>query len=197
MACCLTAPNHYLNQCWLIISMVQWHSHEGSFTRDTSATDNKNQLENYSSKFTVNLPGANELSDPNLNPWRVIAWTSSWLTHGQLHGHTDEGNDNTWRPKLALGKNTSLNYISGSMDGAGPMHAIRKNLLIFPVNSWMHSLLSLMTRCAGEHRVMWLDIRPSLIFVIRTLHDCPSQMNENLLISNSKLTSDSELIWWR
>ena len=34
-------------------------------------------------------------------------------------------------------------------------------------------------------------------YVIRTLHDCPSQMNENLLISNSKLTSDSELIWWR
>ena len=34
-------------------------------------------------------------------------------------------------------------------------------------------------------------------WVIRTLHDCPSQMNENLLISNSKLTSDSELIWWR
>ena len=33
--------------------------------------------------------------------------------------------------------------------------------------------------------------------IIRTLHDCPSQMNENLLISNSKLTSDSELIWWR
>ena len=33
--------------------------------------------------------------------------------------------------------------------------------------------------------------------VIRTLHDCPSQMNETLLISNSKLTSDSELILWR
>ena len=25
MACCLTAPNHYLNQCWLINSKVQWH----------------------------------------------------------------------------------------------------------------------------------------------------------------------------
>ena len=37
----------------------------------------------------------------------------------------------------------------------------------------------------------------SLNFIILTLHDCPSQMNENLLISNSKLTSDSELIWWR
>ena len=35
------------------------------------------------------------------------------------------------------------------------------------------------------------------IIAIRTLHDCPSQMNENLLISNSKLDSDSELIWWR
>ena len=27
MACCLTAPSHYLNQCWLIINEVQWHSY--------------------------------------------------------------------------------------------------------------------------------------------------------------------------
>ena len=26
MACCLTAPSHYLNQCWLIISQVHCHS---------------------------------------------------------------------------------------------------------------------------------------------------------------------------
>ena len=26
MACCLTAPSHYLNQCWLIISRVSWYS---------------------------------------------------------------------------------------------------------------------------------------------------------------------------
>ena len=37
MACCLTAPSHYLNQCWLIISEIHWHSYEGNFTRDTSA----------------------------------------------------------------------------------------------------------------------------------------------------------------
>ena len=37
MACCLTAPSHYLNQCWLIISKVQWHPSESNFTRDTSA----------------------------------------------------------------------------------------------------------------------------------------------------------------
>ena len=28
MACCLTAPSHYLNQSWLIISRVLWHSSE-------------------------------------------------------------------------------------------------------------------------------------------------------------------------
>ena len=27
MTCCLTAPSHYLNQCWLIISEVQWHAY--------------------------------------------------------------------------------------------------------------------------------------------------------------------------
>ena len=31
MACCLTAPSHYLNQCWLIISEVLWHSPKGNF----------------------------------------------------------------------------------------------------------------------------------------------------------------------
>ena len=38
MACCLMAPSHYLNQCCLIISKVQWHSIEGNFTSDSSVT---------------------------------------------------------------------------------------------------------------------------------------------------------------
>ena len=42
MACCLTAPSHYLNQCWLIISKVLWHSREYNFTGDTSAINHKN-----------------------------------------------------------------------------------------------------------------------------------------------------------
>ena len=29
MAWCLMAPSHYLNQCWLFISKVLWHSSEG------------------------------------------------------------------------------------------------------------------------------------------------------------------------
>ena len=31
-ACCLIAPSHYLNQWWLIISKVWWHSAECNFT---------------------------------------------------------------------------------------------------------------------------------------------------------------------
>ena len=38
MACCLMAPSRYLYQHWLIISKVWWHSSEGNFIRDTSAT---------------------------------------------------------------------------------------------------------------------------------------------------------------
>ena len=36
MAHCLTTPSQYLNQCWLIINEVQWHSYQGNFTRDAS-----------------------------------------------------------------------------------------------------------------------------------------------------------------
>ena len=33
MACCLTAPSHYLNQCWVVIKDVLLHSHGSNFTR--------------------------------------------------------------------------------------------------------------------------------------------------------------------
>ena len=56
MACCLTAPSHYLNQCWLIISNVQWHSSEGNFTRNNSAIDHWNKLENFLAKISFISP---------------------------------------------------------------------------------------------------------------------------------------------
>ena len=31
-ACCLTAPSHYLNQCWLIIKGALWHSPGSNLT---------------------------------------------------------------------------------------------------------------------------------------------------------------------
>ena len=32
-AWCLTAPKHYLDQCWLIMKCVVWYSLEGNFSR--------------------------------------------------------------------------------------------------------------------------------------------------------------------
>ena len=42
IAWCLTAPSHYLNQYWLVITEVEWHSSESNFTRDTSAINHQN-----------------------------------------------------------------------------------------------------------------------------------------------------------
>ena len=62
MACCLTAPSHYLNQCWLSISKVQWHSSEGSFTRERpQPLTIKISLKITHVKFTSNIPGVSEL----------------------------------------------------------------------------------------------------------------------------------------
>ena len=52
MACCLMAPSHYLNQCWLVITKIQWRQfHKPSITK-------------IGLKMTfmqLNLPGASEL----------------------------------------------------------------------------------------------------------------------------------------
>ena len=61
MACCLTAPSHYLNQCWRIISKVEWHSSKGKFTRDNSAINHWYYLESLIPEFPSDFPGANEL----------------------------------------------------------------------------------------------------------------------------------------
>ena len=61
MAFCLTAPSHYLNQCWLIISNVPWHSSQGSITRQCEDTINKTRLKIAVLKWHPGLPGANEV----------------------------------------------------------------------------------------------------------------------------------------
>ena len=39
MACCLTAPSHYLNQCWLIIGEVPWNASVGIIIRRCEDTN--------------------------------------------------------------------------------------------------------------------------------------------------------------
>ena len=56
MACCLTAPSHCLNQCWLFISEIQWYSSECNFTRDVSTINHWNAFENYICKISFKFP---------------------------------------------------------------------------------------------------------------------------------------------
>ena len=56
MACCLTAPSHYLNQCWLIIGEMPWHSSEGIIVRRCEDTIQWNKIENCSFKMASSSP---------------------------------------------------------------------------------------------------------------------------------------------
>ena len=57
MACCLTAPSHYLNQCWIIICDVLMHLHQSIHT-ERQATILYNRFENYTFRITATSPKA-------------------------------------------------------------------------------------------------------------------------------------------
>ena len=63
MACCLTAPSHYLNQCWLIIGEVPWDSSQGIILRWCEDTNQSTRLKIAVLKWHLGLPWANELSN--------------------------------------------------------------------------------------------------------------------------------------
>ena len=56
MACCLTAPSHYINQCWPNINKVQWHASEHNCTRNNSAPNHYNYLKNVLPKISFKSP---------------------------------------------------------------------------------------------------------------------------------------------
>ena len=64
MACCLTAPSHYLNQCWPVISEVPWHSAKSNFPVRAQAIFCLKNLKIRLLKWLPHLPGANELKEP-------------------------------------------------------------------------------------------------------------------------------------
>ena len=106
MACCLTAPGHYLNQCWLIISEVLWHLPEGNSTTYTHDINLQDEFENHTFlKLLPQLPGANELTKFCLRPWCMIADEAhTGMTINEMYSvvihklpfHWDELLNNTW-----------------------------------------------------------------------------------------------------
>ena len=54
MSTCLTTPSHHMNQCWLLIKAVPWHSLEGNFTMSVPVTVQCNAPESYTVKPVYN-----------------------------------------------------------------------------------------------------------------------------------------------
>ena len=55
MACCLTTPSHYLNQCWLLIVDVVLYSYQSNFTASaqTTALSYHKEFGNYAFQITA------------------------------------------------------------------------------------------------------------------------------------------------
>ena len=56
MACCLAAPSHYLNQCWLFINGVLWHSPKTNFSGRSQDISLSDESEEYTCKITATSP---------------------------------------------------------------------------------------------------------------------------------------------
>ena len=52
----LTATSHYLNQCWLLIRKVLWHSMPSNFTASAHAIVVYNQFKNHTFKIKASCP---------------------------------------------------------------------------------------------------------------------------------------------
>ena len=80
MACCLTAPSHYLNQCWLIISKFLWHPSEGITLRKSEETNQLNKIENYIFKIVSRSPGGQWVNNGVACPLHRLLHKTSWQT---------------------------------------------------------------------------------------------------------------------
>ena len=121
MAFCLTAPNHYLNQCWLIIKDVLWHSPQSSQELPMNLIHNM-FLEIILLQLTPHLPGgANELI-----PWKASFnffqdwefWiapdsgpVSSRATSG-ISGKWEASSENGIHGKVSWYDRTKLNHLN-------------------------------------------------------------------------------------
>ena len=92
MACCLTAPSHYLNQCWLIIHEVSWHSSEGNFTGPAQDSYPWYKFENYQLKMTARSPSAQWINslrpdDAYIHKKTHQHWFRQWLVAWSVPSH--------------------------------------------------------------------------------------------------------------
>ena len=64
MACCLTAPNRYVNQCWLIINKAHWHLAEDRSTKTVLDIPHYKVFKNYIFENTVTTARGQKVHQP-------------------------------------------------------------------------------------------------------------------------------------
>ena len=77
MACCLTAPSHYLNQCWLITRGVLWHTSESSFAGIAQGIDSGYEFEKDILKNIFKSPRGQWVNQHEIN--KIRTWIRNYI----------------------------------------------------------------------------------------------------------------------
>ena len=80
MACCLTAPSHYLNQCWLMISEVLWLSPDSNFIENAQDIYRRHEFEIHHFETVVKSPRGQWIK--GLGIWLEFYY-NCWWKHQQ------------------------------------------------------------------------------------------------------------------
>ena len=171
MACCLTAPSHYLNQCWLITTKVYWYSSEDNFTTDTPAISCQNYSENYSFKISFKSPRGllcesnNPLPEPTYHDWST----------GELH-------------RLHI----SIHEISLHCIIKSQLDLLVANKLIWKTPYQQETMHQQTTTIFSTHS--WLALLPISHLVSQWLH-CPTSCYSILMISLLQNKYSAPSLW--
>ena len=85
----VTAPSHYLNQCWLLVSEVFWHSPDSNFTTSAQAINLYNMLENDTFKIIPTSPNGQWVKPGTIgsvNQWYyvIMLMSSNWSRQAHI-----------------------------------------------------------------------------------------------------------------
>ena len=135
MACCLTASNHYLIQCWLLISEILWHLPGRNIIVNTQTAILYNK---FYLKVLLHLLGVNELncllqaemSYNSFKLWDVI--TPQWLNGSGL---TTDKFGTCWSNNIPQNVITYLCYTLNWIMPVKGVHNIQSG--IQPVRKYM------------------------------------------------------------
>ena len=81
IACCLMAPSHYLNQCWLVISKVDLRASSQEMTQPSIT---KIIWKMKYIKFHSNFPGPNEIIYDDILPSKCPLWGESIINQSPV-----------------------------------------------------------------------------------------------------------------